>query len=106
MRLIDAYILRRVLMPLLAAVGIAMAALLMQRSTEAIDEAIATGDTTWAALPKAVPVFVVYETAFADADGKLQFRADIYSRDAEIWQALDPKRRTVAERKTPDQSGR
>jgi lipopolysaccharide export system permease protein len=31
MRLIDTYILRRVLMPLLAAVGIAMAALLMQR---------------------------------------------------------------------------
>jgi len=83
-----------------------LAALLMQKSSEAIDEAIATGDTTWAALPKAVPVFVVYQTAFADADGKLQFRADIYSRDAEIWQALDPKRRTVAERKTPDQRGR
>jgi L,D-transpeptidase YcbB len=78
-----------------------LAALLMRQPTEAIDEAIATGSTTWAALPKAVPVFVVYETAFADADGKLQYRADIYKRDAEIAQALDPKRRTVAERKTP-----
>ena len=73
-----------------------LAALLMQQPIEAIDEAIATGSTTWAALPKPVPVFVVYETAFADGDGKLQFRADIYGRDAEIWQALDPKRRTVA----------
>jgi murein L,D-transpeptidase YcbB/YkuD len=84
-----------------------LAALLMQKPPEAIDEAIATGSTTWAALPKAVPVFVIYETAFADADEKLQYRADIYKRDAEIWQALDPKRRmVVAERKAPDQTGR
>jgi murein L,D-transpeptidase YcbB/YkuD len=40
-------------------------------------------------------VFAVYETAFADADGKLQFRPDAYGRDAEIWQALNPKGRTV-----------
>jgi lipopolysaccharide export system permease protein len=37
MRLIDIYILRRVLMPLLAAVGIAMAALLMQRLIHLLD---------------------------------------------------------------------
>jgi L,D-transpeptidase YcbB len=36
----------------------------------------------------------------------VQFRADIYGRDAEIAQQLDPKRRTVAERKAPDQPGR
>jgi murein L,D-transpeptidase YcbB/YkuD len=83
-----------------------LAALLMQKPPEAIDEAIATGSTTWAALPKPVPVFVVYETAFADADGKLQYRADIYRRDAEIWQALDPKGRAVAQRKAPDQRER
>ena len=83
-----------------------LAALLMQKSPEAIDEAIATGSTTWAALPKPVPVFVVYETAFADADEKLQYRADIYKRDAEIWQPLDPKGRAVAQRKAPAQAGR
>ena len=67
---------------------------------EAIDESIATGSANWRALPKPVPVFVVYETAFADGDGKLQFRSDIYGRDVEIAQALDPKRRAVvAERK-------
>jgi L,D-transpeptidase YcbB len=86
-----------------------LAALLMQQPVDAIDQAIATGTTTWGALPKPVPVFVVYETAFADVDGKLQFRADIYGRDAEIWQSLDPKRRErrmVAERAAPDQRQR
>ena len=82
-----------------------LAALLMQQPTEAIDQAIATGDTTWSALPKPVPVFVVYETAFADVDDKLQFRADIYGRDTEIWQQLQQKSRAVAERKAPDPPG-
>jgi murein L,D-transpeptidase YcbB/YkuD len=50
-----------------------------------------------------VPVFVVYETAFADDDGKLQFRPDIYRRDAEIREYLSPKRQSVAERKTAEQ---
>src|SRR5829696_2417709 len=83
-----------------------LAALLMRQPMEAIDESIATGSANWRALPKPVPVFVVYETAFADGDGKLQFRADIYGRDAEISQHLDPKRRAVAEGKAPDQGGR
>ena len=82
-----------------------LAALLMRQPMEAIDESIATGSANWRALPKPVPVFVVYETAFADGDGKVQFRADIYGRDAEIAQQLDPKRRTVAERKAPDHPG-
>src|SRR4051812_25198512 len=43
-----------------------LAALLMRQPIEAIDEAIATGSTKWSALPTPVPVFVVYETAFAD----------------------------------------
>ena len=86
-----------------------LAALLMQQPVDAIDQAIATGTTTYGALPKPVPVFVVYETAFADVDGKPQFRADIYGRDAEIWQSLDPRRRerrVVAERWAPDQRQR
>lgn len=75
-----------------------LAALLMRQPIDAINEAIATGNTTRRNLPEPVPVFVVYETAFADADGKLQFRPDIYGRDAEIWAYLDPKRRAMAER--------
>lgn len=65
-----------------------LAALVMKQSREEIDQAIATGDTNRTKVPKPVPVFVTYETAFADADGKLQFRPDIYNRDAEIWQSL------------------
>ena len=75
-----------------------LAALLMEQPIDAINEAIATSGTVRRELPKPVPVFVVYETAFADADGKLQFRADVYGRDAAIWQYLDPK--------APEQRGR
>ena len=82
-----------------------LAALLMQQPVEAINQTIATGSTTRSDLPKPVPVFVVYETAFADVDGRLQFRADVYGRDAEIWQYLDPERRPVAEREASDQRG-
>jgi len=80
-----------------------LAALLMQQPIEAIDQAIATGSTTRSDLPQPVPVFVIYETAFADADGRLQFRPDIYRRDAEIWTQLDPERHPVAERERPSQ---
>jgi murein L,D-transpeptidase YcbB/YkuD len=76
-----------------------LAALLMQQPIDEIDRAIATGSTGRSALPKPVPVFVAYETAFADVDGKLQFRADVYGRDAEIWQYLGPKSRAVADRR-------
>jgi murein L,D-transpeptidase YcbB/YkuD len=83
-----------------------LAALLMRLPIDAIDETIATGDTTRRALPRPVPVFVVYETAFADVDGRLQFRADAYGRDPAIRQYLDPRSRKAAERQTLGQRGR
>jgi murein L,D-transpeptidase YcbB/YkuD len=64
------------------------AALLMQQPAETIDQAIAVGHTTRLNLPAPVPVFVVYETAFVDTNGALQFRPDFYDRDDEIWQQL------------------
>jgi len=82
-----------------------LAALLMQQPIDAIDQTIATGSTTESALTQPVPVFVVYETAFADADGRLQFRPDFYGRDAEIWTQLDPQRRPVAASEPPSQRG-
>lgn len=81
-----------------------LAALLMQQPIEVIDQAIATGSTTKSNLPAPVPVFVVYQTAFVGIDGRLQFRPDIYNRDAEIWPYLYPARQPVAERETPRQS--
>jgi murein L,D-transpeptidase YcbB/YkuD len=82
-----------------------LAALLMNQPIEAINQAIAAGSTTQTNLPAPVPVFVVYETAFADSDGRLQFRPDVYGRDAEIWQHLNPEGQAVAERAAPGQRG-
>ncbi len=64
------------------------AALLMQQPVDAIDERIAMGNTTRNTLPTPVPVFLIYQTAFADTDGALQFRPDFYDRDASVWQQL------------------
>lgn len=35
-----------------------------------------------------VPVHLVYRTAMVPADGRVQFRRDVYGRDARIWNAL------------------
>jgi L,D-transpeptidase YcbB len=69
-----------------------LAALLMQKPIDTINQEIAMGSTTLSNLPPPVPVFVVYQTAFVDTDGKLQFRRDFYNRDAEIWQQLQRRR--------------
>jgi murein L,D-transpeptidase YcbB/YkuD len=67
-----------------------LTALLMRQPIDAINDAIAAGGTTRRYLPMPVPVFVVYQTAFVDLDGTLQFRPDVYNRDAEIWTHLHP----------------
>ncbi|HVY16986.1 MAG TPA: L,D-transpeptidase family protein [Rhodopila sp.] len=85
------------------------AALLMQQPKDEIDEGIAAGGTTRHDLPTPVPVFVVYQTAFVDADGKLQFRPDFYDRDAGIWRKLQKpslgKEPTVQADNRPGPSG-
>jgi murein L,D-transpeptidase YcbB/YkuD len=72
-----------------------LAALLMREPIDRIDQGIAEGSTTRNNLPTPVPVFVVYQTASADADGTLHFYPDFYKRDAEVWrklQSLSPGR--------------
>ncbi|WP_165585360.1 L,D-transpeptidase family protein [Roseococcus sp. SYP-B2431] len=64
------------------------AALLMQQPVDAIHRGIATGGTTRHHLPTPVPVFLLYQTAFADPEGALQFRPDFYNRDAGVWRRL------------------
>ncbi|GAB0115994.1 hypothetical protein Acid7E03_00660 [Acidisoma sp. 7E03] len=65
-----------------------LASLLLDTPLSAVDDGIAQGGTTQHDLPKPVPVYVVYQTAFVDPTGTLQFRPDFYHRDQAIWQAL------------------
>jgi murein L,D-transpeptidase YcbB/YkuD len=74
-----------------------LAALLMQEPIDAINREIATGGTNRVDLPTPVQAFVVYETAFVDSEGSLQFRPDIYNRDGAIWAQLHSVRRPMAD---------
>lgn len=57
-------------------------------SSEAIDAAIATGQTQSVKLAKSLPVYVLYWTAFVDPDGTVEFRDDVYGRDHRLADAL------------------
>jgi murein L,D-transpeptidase YcbB/YkuD len=54
---------------------------------EKIDAEIATGITRTIALKEPLPVWISYWTVFSE-DGQLNFRNDIYNRDAPLAQAL------------------
>jgi murein L,D-transpeptidase YcbB/YkuD len=47
--------------------------------------------------PKPVWVHLTYQTAFVDSDGKLQFRDDVYGRDARMIAILKGSERKVAD---------
>ena len=51
-------------------------------------EAIATGEETVVYLRKPVQVHLIYRTAFVDELGVINYRRDIYGRDAAIYEAL------------------
>ncbi|MFL1464314.1 L,D-transpeptidase family protein [Roseococcus sp. DSY-14] len=65
-----------------------LASLLMRRPMAAVEAEIARGVTHRLDLPAPVPVFLVYQTAFADAEGRVQLRPDFYDRDPRLWQEL------------------
>ena len=65
-----------------------LAVMLLGQSVEGIDKGIATGHTSRRALPAPMPVFIVYQTAYVESDGSMQFRGDPYDRDEEIWRYL------------------
>lgn len=50
--------------------------------------ALRTGQERQVDLDTPLPVHLVYRTAFTNVQGQLQFRPDIYGRDAQIWRAL------------------
>ena len=47
-----------------------------------------TGRETKVDLVEPVPVHLIYRTATTSAKGRIEFRRDVYGRDARIWQAL------------------
>ncbi len=47
-----------------------------------------TGRETKVDLETQVPVHIIYRTAYSEAKGPVQYRRDVYGRDAKIWQAL------------------
>ena len=47
-----------------------------------------SGQQTRVFLDEPVPVHLVYRTAFTSADGRLNFRNDVYGRDARLYAAL------------------
>ncbi|MGV6847804.1 MAG: L,D-transpeptidase family protein [Marinibacterium sp.] len=50
--------------------------------------ALDSGRETKIDLNKAIPVHIVYRTALADERGAIEYRRDIYGRDAKLWSAL------------------
>ena len=55
---------------------------------EAVDQAIATGETRRVFLKTVMPVYLLYLSAFTDDDGTVELRDDIYGRDQDLAAAL------------------
>ena len=49
-----------------------------------VDQAMGGGKEIYVTLPKPVPVYIAYLTAWADRDGRLNLRDDIYHRDEQL----------------------
>lgn len=55
---------------------------------DAILAALDDAEDRSVSLPEPMPIHLLYWTAWADADGTIQFRRDIHDRDAPLWKAL------------------
>ncbi len=56
-----------------------------------IDSAMHLTKEKWVTVPKSIPVFVVYFTAWVDGEGLLNFRKDIYGHDEKMGEKLFAK---------------
>jgi murein L,D-transpeptidase YcbB/YkuD len=55
-----------------------------QWTSDKIIEAMNSGNEQFVKIKDPVPVFITYYTAWVDDGGQLNFRDDIYGRDAQI----------------------
>jgi len=58
---------------------------------EAIDAAVAKGDTVRARLSKPVSVYLLYWTAFASGSGQMNFRDDPYGWDGTLAAKIEAR---------------
>ncbi|MEM7292492.1 MAG: L,D-transpeptidase family protein, partial [Pseudomonadota bacterium] len=58
-------------------------------ATDSLESSLASGETTNVTLDKSLPVHLVYLTAWVDESGRLQFRNDVYNRDANLQLVLN-----------------
>jgi murein L,D-transpeptidase YcbB/YkuD len=56
-----------------------------------LEEAIGSAGSSRIALARPLPVYILYWTAFADPDGAVQFRDDVYGRDRRTAVMLDQR---------------
>jgi murein L,D-transpeptidase YcbB/YkuD len=66
-------------------------ALLSRQSDDPVgmfQKILKSGKNTKIYLEQPIPVHLIYRTAFTSMQGGLEFRRDVYGRDAKIWKAL------------------
>lgn len=56
-----------------------------------IYDAMTLGIERTVSIPQAIPVFITYFTAWANKNGTIEFRRDIYERDEKVLKALNEK---------------
>ncbi|MEX2569972.1 MAG: L,D-transpeptidase family protein [Gemmatimonadota bacterium] len=71
-------------------------------SREAIAEGMAAGVERVVALERPIPVHVVYQTAWIDSAGRMEFRKDLYGHDAALGAALQGTATFAADRLSGD----
>lgn len=72
-----------------------MAAAVLGSSVDHVDRMIARGTTESEQVPRDIPVYLAYFTAWPDAGGKVRYYDDVYDRDAHLVTAIG---KTEAER--------
>jgi L,D-transpeptidase YcbB len=58
-------------------------------AVSSLQSAIASGATQHIRMANPLPVYFLYWTAFADPDGTIEFRPDIYGRDQRMIAAIE-----------------
>jgi murein L,D-transpeptidase YcbB/YkuD len=57
-----------------------------------IDAAMNSGREKFVSVQKPLPVSIVYFTAWVDREGRINFRDDVYKRDARLMEAIFAKK--------------